>query len=185
MTRTIPAAFATALGGDAIQPFYAIDLLFDSPNSMYLWTGFGDKTIWSNTYAGVGDAIQVSETGESSDLSVKGLTLTLSGVKSSLVTKALAEPYQNRTCKLYFGLIGQSDVIELFTGRMDKMVIRDGPETATIALSVEHKLAALERAVVRRYTEESHKALTTGTDTFFTFLADLQDKPIVWGKPSS
>lgn len=182
MTRSIPSAFATALTGDVVQPYYAVDLLFDSPNALRMWTGFGDKTINSNTYAGVGDAIKISQTGETSDLSVKGLTITLSGAKSSLVEKALAEAYQNRTCKLYFGLVGQSDVIELFTGRMDKMVIRDGPESATIALAVEHKLVALERSVVRRYTEESHKSLVTGTDTFFSFLADLQDKPITWGK---
>jgi len=69
---------------------------------------------------------------------------------------------------------------------MDKMVIEDGPESSTISLQVEHKLVALERAAVQRYTEQSHKAIDSGnsSDTFFSFIADIQDKPIIFGKKS-
>jgi len=184
MSRTVPAAFLTALGQGTIEPFYAVDFLFDSPNQLYLWTGLGDKVIGSNTYAGVGELLTISETSESNDLTVSGLTISLSGAKASLVSLALQEPYQNRKCRLLFGLNGQSDVIELFSGRMDKMAIEDGPDSSVITLAVEHKLVALERPVVQRYTDESHKAISSdnSSDTFYSFLADIQDKPVTFGR---
>jgi hypothetical protein len=45
----------------------------------------------------------------------------------------------------------------------------------------------LERANVRRYTRESHAAVRTakgltGSDTFFDWTTQLQDKQIVWGR---
>lgn len=187
MSRTVPSSFLTKLSGSTLEPFYAVDLEFDSPNALYLWTGLGDKTIGGNTYTGAGSLLTVSDAEETNDLTVNGITLTLSGVTSDLVSKALAEPYQNRVCKVHFGVEGDSNLIEVFSGTMDTMVIEDGPETATISLAVEHKLVALERPVVQRYTEESHKAISTAnsSDTFFSFLADLQDKTVTWGKKTT
>lgn len=186
MSRTVPAPFLTALGNGTVEPFFAVDLLFDSPNQLYLWTGIGNKTIGSNTYVGTGSLLTISESQETNDLTVNGIALTLSGVTTNLVSLALQEPYQNRQCKVYLGLEGQSNLIEIFSGRMDKMVIEDGPESSTISLQVEHKLVALERAAVQRYTEQSHKAIDSGnsSDTFFSFIADIQDKPITFGKKS-
>lgn len=186
MGRTVPASFLTKLSGASVEPFYAVDLLFDGANKLYLWTGLGNKTINSNTYVGAGTVLNISGSEETNDLSVSGITLTLSGVSSDMVSKALSEPYQNRECKVYFGVEGDSNLIEIFSGSMDRMTIEDTPESATITLTVEHKLVALERPVVQRYTEESHKAIDSGNsaDTFFSFLADLQDKKITFGRKS-
>jgi len=48
-------------------------------------------------------------------------------------------------------------------------------------LTVESKLIRLEKASNWRYTEGSHKSRYP-SDTFFSYLADLQDRDIVWGR---
>jgi len=184
MSRTVPAALLTALDSDEIEVFYAVDLAFDSGN-LRLWTGYGDKTINSQTYQGTGDLLAIDGLEEASDLSARGTTLTLSGLDTSIITYALTEEYQGRLVTIYWGV--GSETVEVFSGYMDKMTIQDAAESATISLTVESRLIALERPNVRRYTRESHAAVRTakglsGSDTFFDWVTKLQDKQIVWGR---
>lgn len=186
MSRTIPSAIVSALGDDSLEIFYAVDLDFDAGN-MRMWTGYGDKTINGQTYTGTGNLLQIDGLEEASDLSAKGTTLTLNGIDSTIVSRALAEEYQGRLCTIYWGVVGVTDVLEVFSGYMDTMTINDSGETSTISLTVESRLIALERANVRRYTSESHKATRTakglsGSDTFFDWVTKLQDKQVVWGR---
>jgi len=184
MSRTVPAALLTALDGDKIEVFYAVDLDFDSGN-MRFWTGYGDKTINSQTYTGTGNLLTIDGLEEVSDLSARGTTLTLNGLDSTIVSYALTEEYQGRLVTIYWGV--GSETVEVFSGFMDKMTIQDSGETSTISLTVESRLVVLERSSVRRYTRESHAAVRTskslsGSDTFFDWTTQLQDKQIVWGR---
>ena len=184
MSRTVPAALLSALDSDEIEVFYAVDLAFDSGN-MRLWTGYGDKTINSQTYTGTGDLLTIDGLEEASDLSARGTTLTLNGLDSTIITYALTEEYQGRLVTIYWGV--GTNTVEVFSGYMDKMTIQDAAESATISLTVESRLIALERANVRRYTRESHAGVRTakglsGDDTFFDWVTKLQDKQIVWGR---
>lgn len=180
MSRTIPSALLTALSQPEVYPYYAIELNFDS-GAIRLWTGYGDLTISSNTYTGGGNLLSISGLEEASDLSAKNITLSLSGVPSTLVTLALSESYQRRSCKVYFGTTDTSTPIEVFSGFMNTMTIEDSGETSTISLTVESKLIRLEKASNRRYSEENHVARHSG-DTFFSYVADLQDKEVIWGR---
>ena len=141
MSRTLPSGFLTALTSStsAIEPFYCVDLLFDDPNKLYFWTGVGTKQVGGITYLGAGDLMVLSETEEVNDLSVRGISITMSGINTTIVTRALETPYQNRVAKVKFGIEGQSDLIEIFSGFMDTMFISDGPEHAAITLNLEHK----------------------------------------------
>jgi hypothetical protein len=184
MSRTVPAALLTALDGDEIDVFYAVDLAFDAGN-MRLWTGYGNKTIGGQTYTGTGNLLTIDGLEEASDLSARGTTLTLNGLDSTIINYALTEEYQGRLVKIYWGV--GSETVEVFSGYMDKMTIQDAAESVTISLTVESRLIALERANVRRYTRESHAGVRTakglsGSDTFFDWVTKLQDKQIVWGR---
>ena len=64
---------------------------------------------------------------------------------------------------------------------MNTMTIEDSGETSVISIAVESKLIRLEKASNRRYTEENHLSRHTG-DTFFSYVTDLQDKDVVWGR---
>ena len=185
MPRDIPTSLITALESGEFSPFYAIDLNFFNGSGnvaapLYLWTGVGDKSANGNTYSGAGDLLSIGNLEEAAELKASGLTLSLSGVPSSILLAALSHEYSGRDCKVYFGIEGNSNLIEVFTGYMDTMTIDDSPESATITLTVENRLIDLERVNPFRYTQENHKTLYSN-DTFFSYVSDLQDQTIEWG----
>ena len=87
MSRDLTSVVETALAADVIEPFFAVDLLFDSPSELYLWTGVGDKTINSKTYQGAGALLQIEPIEETADIAARGATLTMSGIPSSLLRR--------------------------------------------------------------------------------------------------
>ena len=181
MSRDLTSVVETALTADVIEPFFAVDLLFDSPSELYLWTGVGDKTINSKTYQGAGALLQIEPIEETADISARGASLTLSGVPSSLLSHALQTKYQGRVCKIYFGVMGTpADYVEVFSGYMDQMTIDEGPESSSISMTVENKLVALERPAATRYTSAYQKSQYSG-DKGLDYVEGLQNKKIIWG----
>ena len=180
MSRTLPAGMAAALAGESVTLFYAVELLFDS-GAIRIWTGFGDKTINSETYTGAGFLLNIDGIAEVADLTASGITITLSGISSSIISLALQENYQGRVARVYFGVEGVSGALEVFSGFMDVMTIEHSGETMRVTLSVESKLVTLQRPNTRRYTSANHK-IRYPSDTFFDHVTKLQDKEIVWGR---
>jgi hypothetical protein len=176
MSRTVPTDILTALAQPEVEPFYAVEIDLDS-GPLRLWTGYGDRTIGGNTYTGGGNLVAISGLEEVADLSAKNITLTLNGMPSSVVSLALQEPYQRRKVRVLWGVRGVSDFVEVFSGSLNQMVIEDGPDSGTISVTVDSKLVELERASNRRYTSLSHKTRYP-TDTFFDFVAQIQDKGV-------
>ena len=117
-------------------------------------------------------------------MSAKSANITLNGIPPEIISLALQEPYQNRECRILFGVNDSSDIVEVFAGTMDRMTIQDSGETGTIDLTVESKWVRLDRPNVRRYTSESQKSRHS-TDTFFDYVAELQDKEVLWGRTSA
>lgn len=183
MSRTVPAAILTALAQENVEQFLAVELLFDS-GAVRLWTGYGDRTIDGNTYVGAGNLLNIQGLEEVADLSAKALTITLSGTTAGLVSLALQEPYQRRKARVLYGVTGVNDYVEVFSGKMNTMTIEDAPDSSTISLLVDSKLVELDRSSNRRYTSESQKSRHPN-DTFFDYVAGLQDAEIVWGRKSA
>jgi hypothetical protein len=174
-----------------------------------LWTGQGTLVLDDGTsWVGTGNLLNISAIEETSELAVKGATLTLSGVPSEVLSLALSEPYQGRVCNIYFGTFSQGSLLqesssyillqdgsrinletgdkgfnEIFSGYMDQMNIEESGETSTIQLLVENKLVDLERARVARFTSGYQKSIYAG-DLGLDFLEDLQDKQTSWGRKS-
>lgn len=179
MSRTIPSGILTAIGQDQIEPFYAVEMSFDTA-PVRLWTGYGDRTIDGQTYIGTGALLQISGLDEVADMSAKAVTITLSGLDTSLISLALSEPYQRRYCRVLFGVVGVSDFIEVFGGEMNQMTTDEDGQTATISLMVDSRTVEFQRSKTLRYTHESQQAYFPG-DTFFAYVSDLQDKEFAWG----
>lgn len=179
------------------------------------WTGYGDREIEGNTYLGAGNLISISGLEEVSDMSAKGAIVSMNGIPGSLISLALQEPFQHRKCRILFGAetipvdgwilssgfwddtsiwddtaIWRDDgsvvynTVEVFSGYIDKMPIQDGAETGTVTASLESKWVRLNKPVIRRYTSESQKSRYP-TDTFFDWVADLQDKDTLWGRSNA
>lgn len=180
--RLAPSEFSQ----DSFAPFMAVELLFDS-GAVRLWNGYEDLTIDSDTYIGSGNLMQVSGVEETGDVAARGITITLSGLDTSIISIALSENYQNRTARIYLGAIQSDGTVQsyqMFGGRLDVMSIEESGETATVAVTAENRLIDLERPRIRRYTSEDQKSLYPG-DLGLDYVNDLQDKTLDWGKSTS
>lgn len=182
MSRDLTPTTTNSLDDSVIYPFFAVELLFDS-EAIRMWTGQGTLTIGGNSYVGLGQILDISSVEETAEMSVKGATITLSGVPQELVSLALSEPYQGRVCNIHFGVIGEQALNQLFSGYMDQMNISDGGDKSTIELKVENKLIDLERARIARFTSGYQKSVYPN-DKGLDFVEDLQDKKIAWGRKS-
>ena len=209
MSRDLSSNTIENISQDVVYPFFATELRFDGDNVLRLWTGQGTLVLEDGTnWIGTGNLLDISAIEETSELAVKGATLTLSGVPSEVLSLALSEPYQGRVCNIYFGTLSQGTLLqesssyillqdgsrieletgekgfnEIFSGYMDQMNIEESGETSTIQLLVENKLVDLERARVARYTSNYQKSIYAG-DLGLDFVEDLQDKQISWGRKS-
>tara|TARA_R100001480_G_scaffold224_2_gene656 strand:+ start:255 stop:833 length:579 start_codon:yes stop_codon:yes gene_type:complete len=192
MARDITTAFKNAIEGSVVRPIIGVELEF-SDGTLRFWNGYGNLTMTaggsSKTFTGAGDLLGVSEIEESSTLSMSGVTLTLAGIKSSIIATALGANYTNRKGAIYLGLYDTSsnviaDVYTLFKGNMDVMNIQEGAETCIITLKLESRLITFEKASNRMYTLEDQK-VDFPNDIGFEFIPDLQDKEITWGKKTN
>ena len=187
MSRTLSTAMQAVATAEVVRPIYLVDLEFAS-GSIYLWSGLGDLSFNSNTYIGAGDLLTIGAVQESTELTATGAQITLGGIKQSLLTLARDEPYQGRPLTIRLGAFNENgDLIAspviLFSGFMDVMTINDSGETSTITVSAENKLIIFQKTAVRRYTAEDQK-IEHPTDKGFEFVAKIQEKEIVWGRPS-
>ena len=184
MTRSLGSNFDTALTADVVRPFFAIDLDFDDGN-LRVWTGYGDLTIGGETYLGGGDIMSISELEETGEIRANGVSIGFTALPSSIISSALNQNYQGRTMTLYFGTLDASgSIIDTpyiaFRGQMDVMNISESGDSAQITINGESRLIDLDVPRVRRYTSEDQK-IDFPTDRGLEYIADLQDKEIVWG----
>ena len=140
----------------------------------------------SKAFTGLGDFLGMSPITESSTLSMQGINILITGIKSSLISSILSAQYTNRNASLYMGLINSSgtviaDVYTLFKGKMDVCNISENGETSNISLNIESRLVSFELPKERLYTLEDQQ-VDYSSDLGFEFIPDLQDKEITWGK---
>lgn len=186
MARNLHSDLNTAVQQDEVHPAI-LAKVNTTGGDVRVWTGIGDLTYNAETYTGTGTFLGVSPNSERTDLSASGVTLSLSGIPSDLVSAALGQVQQGRSCQVWMALLNTStgalinNPYELFAGFSDVTVLSEGAETSTISIQSENRLVDLERARIRRYTNEDQKSEHSG-DKGFEFVPSLQDKVIVFGK---
>jgi len=187
MSRTLSTEMQAVATAELVRPIYLVKMEFDSGN-LNLWSGLGNLVYSGETYVGAGDLLAISSIKESEELTANGITVTVSGVKQSLVSIARDEPYQGRKVTLYLGAFDESaDIISspviLFSGFMDVMTISDSGETSTITIAAENKLIAFDRASIRRFTAEDQR-IEYPNDKGFEFVSRIAQQEIIWGRPT-
>jgi len=192
MARDITSAFNTAIKAKYVRPIFAIELDI-SDGTLRLWGGYGalNMTIGgvSKTFTGTGDLLGFTPIQETSTLQMTGITVSVTGIKASLISSILSAEYTNRNGTLYMGLFDTSrnviaDVYTLFKGKMDVANIQEGAETSVITLNIESRMVQFDLPLNRMYTVEDQEVDFTG-DLGLEFIPDLQDKEIIWGKATS
>ena len=161
MSRSLDPTTLENINKDVVRPFNAVELKFDGDNVIRLWTGVGTLTLDDGTeWVGAGTLLSISDVEETAEMSVKGATVSLSGIPSEVISLALSEPYQGRVCNIYFGTFSEEGALlkqsgdyillqdgsqilvnlgdkgfnEIFSGYMDQMNIEESAETSTISL---------------------------------------------------
>lgn len=209
MSRDLSTVTIESIESDVVYPFFAVELQFDGANTLRMWTGQGTLVLQDGTqWVGAGSILDISAIEETAEMSVKGATITISGLSSEALSLALSEPYQGRVCNIYFGTFSSGAILQesgsfillqdgskiliestkkgfnqMFSGYMDQMNIVDAGDTATIELMVENRLIDLERVRVARFTSGYQKSIYPN-DRGLDFVEDLQDKNIAWGRKS-
>lgn len=184
MSRTLTTDMQTVASATLVRPVIFVEADFDS-GDLNLWSGFGSLVHDGKTYIGAGNLLSVGAIQENIELRASGLRLSLSGVLSPLLDKALTENYQGRSLIVRLGAMDESndvisDPVIVFSGFMDTMSIADSGEEAIIQVSVENRLIEFERTRVRRYTDNDQR-IEYPSDDGFEYVAEIQEKSIVWG----
>jgi len=113
MSRDLSLDTINNINKDVVRPFFAVELLFDGDRVLRLWTGVGTLVLQDGTeWVGSGNFLNISSVEETAEMSVKGATLSLSGVPSEVLSLALSEPYQGRVCNIYFGTFTQGNLLQ-------------------------------------------------------------------------
>jgi|TARA_Y100000114_G_scaffold63856_1_gene58502 hypothetical protein len=185
MSRDITSALNTEFNTNSIKPFYAILLDF-ATDPIRLWTGLGDISFGGESYVGGANILAIQTAKETGQIQANGATITLSGIPTDLISVALNINYQSRNAEIYFGALDANNAVIadpyiIFKGFMDTMSISDDGLTATIIINIENRLIRLENSKIRRFTSEDQK-IDFPDDLGLDFIADLQDKELVWGR---
>lgn len=188
MSRDISAGVQSAISATEVQPIILFEGSFAS-GSVYVWSGYGDLTWDGNTYSGVGTLGAISNVSEGSEISARGITVSMSGIPSDLISLVLGDVRQGAVGKVHMGFLDSSgavidDPILMFEGKLDVPSIQEGADTSTITLSYESRLIDLQRARESRYTNEDQQRAFAG-DLGCEFVPSLQESQITWGRVGS
>jgi hypothetical protein len=183
MARSLDSTFQNTLDDKVIYPLFLLDIEFGA-TTLYFHTGVGTLTYDGNDYLGTGNLASISELRESDDLTAHSMTLTLSGVPSSIISAVLNDTTFGNKAILKLALVDSNGVIigvpdQVFSGLVDSADIEKTGREAAVSVLVQHELSDLERPRVRRWTPEDQR-LDHPTDQFFNFVAELQNKDVKW-----
>ena len=186
MARDLNANIFTEVQKDRVLPVLFAKIQ-TSGGDMNVWTGGPESRVFNgDTYIGVGKLAGISPIKESSDLQANGMTLSLSGILSDLISISLDQIEQGLEATVWVGFLDTdtnaliADPYEIFTGITDIPVIIESGETSTIGIQCENKLVRLRSSKRMLYTPEDQK-LIDANDQGFDFVALLQDKVIEFG----
>jgi hypothetical protein len=183
MSRVLPTGFSNAVTAAVVRPAFFLELNW-SDGILYVWSGYGSVTFGGKTYVGTGHLGKISDIRESKDLAANGVTVSMSGIPSSLLTEALASDNQGKPARIYLGALAADGTLAttpylIFDGKIDLTIINDSGTTSTISVQLEKELVD-NRSGARRYTHEDQK-IDYPSDRFFEYVAGLANQTITWG----
>jgi hypothetical protein len=185
MSRDLTSAIQAELLKMKVRPIIFVEAVFTS-GTLRVWSGIGTISWNGQTWTGVGNLGGISPISEGTEPHADGIELSLSGIPSDLVTKALGECRPNAPVKLWFGFLDEAEAViaapyQSFGGRADVPSVEEGGDTSTIKLRVENRLVDFNRARERRFTHEDQQIDYPG-DLGFEYVAGLQEWNGAWGK---
>ena len=186
MPRNLAAAVETAVTDERTSWVYLVELDFSSGFLRVTNAPF-DITHQSNTFTGIGDLGSISKVEETVEGRVNSVTVSLTGVKTSMVSIALGDTFRWRRGTIWKAFLDdQNAVIDTphirFQGWMDSMPIVIGKEQSTINLTLTSRVANWEHAHDNPRWDDADHQLRRPGDKFFEFMPEIaRGKEIFWG----
>ena len=183
MARDLTTAFVTAVEDQVVRPFFAAKFEFATV-TVRAWTGYGNITVDSEVYKGLGTFGQINTVSETIETKAVSQDFILSGIPKEHLRLALQDNYTGKSVTLFIGLFDSSksivsDVHQIFKGFIDTITVDEGSDTARMRIRAESRLVQLERSIEKRYTEAQQKS-EFSSDTGFDLLDDIQDRDVIW-----
>jgi hypothetical protein len=151
---------------------------------VYVWSGYSSIVWNSQTWVGLGALGSVSTISDNSTVEAKGITLTLSGIDSTLLPEAEIHYALGLPAIVYLGFFDQNQLIanpvSIFNGRMDVPQFDITGKTVTLAINCEDRLMDMNVAVDRRYTQDDQQRDFAG-DVAMQFVTEIQEMTLYWG----
>lgn len=184
MPRNLDSSTISAIVSTVVCPVFLVSIAF-SNETIYAWSGVGNLSWNGNTYTGVGQFGSVSAIQESSNVTAQGITLMLSGIPANLLDDSLGNLQFGQLAQVYLGfwsipngaLIGSP--IPAFVGLVDQPQIDIDTKTVTISISVESRLADMQRAPGGRYTDQDQRSRYPN-DGSLKWVQYIQDIHLPW-----
>jgi hypothetical protein len=211
MSRTLTSAMQTAISAkEGYADVWFLEIASGNADgtaatTLRYATAPSDVSWNSQTWVGIGGAIEFDPPPETSDSSGQSLRLSLSGVDTGLVSQVLGYYLRGRTFVLYWGQITISsgtvvaDPIEAFSGlanatwEIAQTPSNEGTRgTVRISTTIVSQMARyVERRMVRTSVDSlrlmqarsSRDIFDESTpDVFFATLPAISGKPVYWGR---
>lgn len=182
--RDLQQFLVDAVNSPHIRPFTLVMLDFPEGPVRASSLPF-DVTLAGETYYGVSLLGTVSEISEGLEQRSYGVNVTLNGIPSEFCTYISRQKVQGRPLKIGLGFLDNEDRIIgeplwPFTGRMDTLDMKIGPETS-VSIAGETLLIDWERPRLRKFTDADQKSHFPG-DRGLEHVAEVASKELVWGR---
>lgn len=183
MARGINSAFQGQLDSGTYS--YAIGVSMEFDNGTVRTTNYRANLDYNqNTYYSSGRLLSVSSINENTDLGISGLTVTLSGLESFIISKMRDTDIQGVPVDAYLFIVDDEQIVYdhlYFKGVIDNMTYTQSRDSATIAMKCENFLVRFGDKLNRKYTVEDQKTYYPNDDGL-GFVEDIAEQEIVWGR---
>lgn len=155
-------------------------------SKLRLWTGYGNLTWSDQVWLGNGWLQNPGTATETENTQANGISITLSGVPTQLISLMLREAQQKSTGRVYQAIFSEEeellDVSRIFSGDLDSVISNVSPNgEQSLTLSFQSKLIRLNSSSARRWSNEDQRA-EYPADKGFEYVATLPARRIYWGQ---
>ncbi|MGE0206044.1 MAG: hypothetical protein AB7P60_20840, partial [Hyphomicrobiaceae bacterium] len=170
MARDLTSDVLTALGASTVRPVLFVEV--DAQSGFLRFAANAPPpmtfTVEGESFTGTGGVGTVSPIGEATDLAAEGWAIEFAGLpppaagEPDAISLAMGEIVQGRFCQCWLGFLDSdyaliADPVKLARDRGDVIEIALGPESWTVRLTVESRMAEWRRPATRRYTHEDQR----------------------------
>ena len=186
MDRGSTSAFQTEVVKSANKPIHLVEVHFDD-ESLYMTDGYKTISYASNSYTGIGHLMGFTDIEETAEVIVSNVTLQISGIDQSWISRLLNKEYIDRVVKIYKAFIDDSedlivDPVLIFEGRMDSPTINENPDGGESILSINATNTWVDfTRMTGRHTNHEENIIHFEGDKGFEFSSEIV-KDIKWGK---